>query len=68
MTDAVMKFPQPRGQKELQSFIGLSVYFRKIIRIFSTIARPLTDLLKKDKDFHFGEEEIIAFRHLRRNY
>lgn len=60
-TDAVTRFPQPRTQKELQSFIGLTSYFRKFIRDYSMIARPLTDLLRKDKYFHFGESEKIAF-------
>lgn len=64
-TDAVIRFPQPSTQKELQSFIGLSSYFRKFIRDYSMIAKPLTDLLKKDRYFHFGEKEKIAFHILK---
>lgn len=63
--EAVANFPLPKGVKEIQSFIGLSSYFRKFIEGFSTIAKPLYDLLRKDVLFKFGEEELSAFETLK---
>jgi len=58
---AVRNFPEPRTTKEVHSFVGLASYFRRFIRDFSLIARPLYHLLKKDTTFKFGEEERLAF-------
>lgn len=59
--EAVRKFPEPNGVKQVQSFLGLSGYFRKFIPKYSFIARPLTNLLKANAKFRFGEEEKRAF-------
>jgi len=64
-TDAVTRFPEPKNVKQVQSFLGLSGYFRKFICGYSLIARSLTNLLKKDALFHFGETERDAFNELK---
>lgn len=58
---AVQNFPEPKTVKEVHSFVGLASYFRRFIKNFSIIARPLYNLLKKDATFKFGECERRAF-------
>lgn len=48
---AIEKYPIPRSFKDIQSFIGLSSYFRKFIEGFALIAKPLYDLLKVNATF-----------------
>lgn len=64
-TDAVARFPEPKNVKQVQSFLGLSGYFRKFIYNYSLMARPLTNLLRKDVVFRFEEEERNAFDRLK---
>lgn len=63
--EAVMKFPQPINAKQNQSFLGLTRYFGKYISNYSLIARPLSNLLKADVKFYFGEKEKLAFNQLK---
>lgn len=58
---AVQNFPEPKTVKEAHSFVGLASYFRRFIKDFSIIARPLYRLLKKDVAFEFEECERNAF-------
>ncbi|GBM45619.1 Retrovirus-related Pol polyprotein from transposon 297, partial [Araneus ventricosus] len=64
-TKDVLNFPEPANLKQIHSFLGLTGYFRKFIPKYSTITRPLSDLLKKDRKFKFGEEERISFNQLK---
>lgn len=64
-TVAVKNFPKPTTVKQVQSFLGLSGYFRKFMPSYALIAKPLSDLLKKDNDFKFGFEEEEAFEKLK---
>ncbi|GFW71921.1 retrovirus-related Pol polyprotein from transposon 17.6 [Trichonephila clavipes] len=64
-TLAVRKFPQPTTLKQVQSFLGLTGYFRKFIPEYSKIAKPLSDLLRKDNSFVFEQPQIEAFRKLK---
>ncbi|GIY15933.1 hypothetical protein CDAR_510641 [Caerostris darwini] len=64
-TLAVKRFPVPTNVKRVQSFLGLTSYFRKFIPEYSKIAKPLSDLLRKDHPFTMGQDQIGAFEKLK---
>jgi hypothetical protein len=64
-TTAVDEFPTPRAPKDVKSFLGLAGYYRRFIADFSAIAKPLTDLLKKEKDWKWKEREQTSFEMLK---
>ncbi|GFW18652.1 retrovirus-related Pol polyprotein from transposon 17.6 [Trichonephila clavipes] len=64
-TQAVQYFPQPQTPRQLQSFKGLTSYFRKFIPNYARIARPLSDLLRDNVKFKFGPTEIASFKELK---
>ncbi|KAM0736907.1 Retrovirus-related Pol polyprotein from transposon 17.6 [Formica fusca] len=63
---AVEHFPIPRNYKNIKQFLGLVGYYRRFIKNFSKIAKPLTDLLKKDKTFAWTPSQENAFNSLKR--
>ena len=65
-TSIVERYPTPQNQKQIKSFLGLIGFYRKFINNFSDIAKPLTDLLKKDKEFLWTSLQQHAFETLRR--
>lgn len=48
---AITEFPTPTNEKQIKQFLGLCGYYRKFIKNFSAIAKPLTQLLKTDTIF-----------------
>ena len=54
--DAARKFPMPRTPKNIREFLGLAGYYRRFIHNFSGIAKPLSNLLKKDAEYHWNEQ------------
>ncbi|XP_054015387.1 uncharacterized protein LOC128896206 [Hylaeus anthracinus] len=54
---AIQDFPQPKTVKQVQSFLGLTSYFRKFVPNFARLAQPLYNLVKKGISFKFGVEE-----------
>ncbi|GFU03003.1 retrovirus-related Pol polyprotein from transposon 17.6 [Trichonephila clavipes] len=52
-TPAVRKFPEPTTIKQVQSFLGLTGYFRKYTKDYSKISKPLSDLTRKENLFLF---------------
>lgn len=62
---AVSVYKPPRTVKELQRFLGLTNYFRKFIPNYAKIAKPLSDLLRKDHTFVYETEQHTAFQTLK---
>ncbi|GFW30838.1 retrovirus-related Pol polyprotein from transposon 17.6 [Trichonephila clavipes] len=66
-TLAVRKFPESTTIKQVQSFLGLTGYFRKYIKDYSKIAKPLSDLTRKENLFvFFGIQQKEAFEKLKK--
>lgn len=63
---AIEEWPEPTTVKEVQSFLGLINYYRKFIANFSKIAKPMTELTKKEVIFNFGKECKEAFKELKK--
>ena len=53
--ESLNEMPPPTTQKEVRQFLGLAGYYRKFVPKYSDIARPLTDLTKKDTQFNWTE-------------
>lgn len=64
-TAAVANFPVPTTYKEIRRFLGLANYYRRFIRDFSTISKPLTTLLQKNQPFHWQDLQQQAFEKLK---
>ena len=58
---AVRNFPAPRTDKQIKQFLGLAGYYRRFIPNFSKIAKPLTELLKKEIKFQWSEKQQHSF-------
>jgi hypothetical protein len=61
---AVLKWETPKTIKQVRGFLGLAGYYRKFVRNFGQISKPLTELLKKDHVFEWTAKTEAAFRAL----
>jgi hypothetical protein len=62
---AVRNFPVPQNVKDVQSFLGFCTYYRRFICDFANIARPLSDLTKKNNPFVWANEQQNSFEALK---
>ena len=62
----VADWKTPKNVKDIRKFLGFCNFYRRFIRKFSQIAKPLNDRLKKGVQWTWGESEDKAFEELKR--
>jgi hypothetical protein len=62
----VKDWKPPTSVHQIRSFLGLAGYYRRFISDFSKIAKPMTELLKKEVKFHWNDKCEEAFHTLRK--
>ena len=46
--DGVLSWPEPKNVKDIRNFLGLANYYRRFIKDFAQVARPMNMLTRKD--------------------
>nr|GEZ47245.1 reverse transcriptase domain-containing protein [Tanacetum cinerariifolium] len=63
--EVISKLPHRTTVKGICSFLGLAGFYRRFIKDFSKISRPMTHLLEKNSPFIFSNKCIQAFKTLK---
>jgi len=66
--EIIEKLPPPTNVKGIRSFLGHAGFYRRFIRDFSKIAKPLCNLLNKDTPFNFDKDCLVAFDRLKEKF
>ena len=64
-TRAFRNFPVSRNVKEVRSFLGLASFYRRLVPKFAQIAKPMSELLRKDAPFVWSERQQTAFENMK---
>ena len=59
---AIVDWPVPKNQKDLRKWLGLANYLHKYSANYANMAKPLSDLLKKDVEWCWSSTEYDAFK------
>nr|GEW07233.1 retrovirus-related Pol polyprotein from transposon 17.6 [Tanacetum cinerariifolium] len=63
--EVISKLPHPTTVKGIRCFLGHASFYRRFIKDFSKISRPMTHLLEKNAPFVFSNDCVQAFRTLK---
>ena len=64
----IQDWPVPKTVKQVRSFLGFGNFYRKFIRNYSDIAKPMNDLLKKNQPFIWTGQAQKAFETLKKRF
>lgn len=64
--EVIDKLPPPSTVKGIQSFLGHAGFYRRFIKDFSKISKPLCQLLEHNRDFNFDDACLKAFEILKK--
>ena len=63
--EKVVKWPVPTNVGDVRSFLGFCGYYRRFVKHFATIAKPLTNLTKSENPFKWTDQCQAAFEEIR---
>jgi len=63
--NGVLSWPQLKNVKDIRKFLGLANYYRRFIKDFARVARPINMLTRKDVKWQWGVEQQKAFDELK---
>jgi len=63
--DGVLSWLEPKNVKDVRKFLGLANYYRRFIKDFAQVARPMNMLTRKDVKWVWGESQQKAFDELK---
>ena len=63
--ELISKFPSPTNVKTMRQFLGHAGFYKRFIKDFSKIAKPLYKLLEKDAKFEWNEDCQRSFEELK---
>ena len=64
----VIEWPVPRNMKDVQNFLGLANYYRRFVKDFAKIAKPLHEMMRKENKWNWGERQQKAFEELKERF
>ncbi|PAA77815.1 hypothetical protein BOX15_Mlig019617g10 [Macrostomum lignano] len=65
LVEKILGVSTPASKKELESFLGMTVYYSRYIKSYSEKTEPLTELRSKKVAFHWGPRQQKAFDELK---
>ncbi|XP_057418149.1 uncharacterized protein LOC130712328 [Lotus japonicus] len=65
--EVIEKLPPPTNIKGIRSFLGHAGFYRRFIKDFSKLAKPMTNLLEKEAPFTFDENCLKAFESIKKS-
>ncbi|GJY82298.1 hypothetical protein Tco_0495674 [Tanacetum coccineum] len=63
--ESIKDWTTPKSPTEIRQFLGLAGYYRRFIKGFSKIAKPMTKLTQKKVKFEWGDKQEAAFQLLK---
>ena len=63
---AIEEYPVPKTVRDIRAFLGLAGYYRRHVKNFAELAKPLTNLTKKSVPFEWTNEHWKAFGELKK--
>jgi len=64
--EGVLGWPVPKTVKDVRKFLGLANYYRRFIKDFARVARPMNVLTRKDEKWRWKDEQQKAFDKLKK--
>ncbi|KAF8094484.1 hypothetical protein N665_0361s0009 [Sinapis alba] len=62
---SITNCPTPKSASKVQSFLGLAGYYRKFVKGFASLSKPMTQLMRKGVKFEWSEQCVESFKKLK---